>query len=82
MPSIGRYLYDETVDANWTPLTAEFDYWWKLVKDGQFLREPELRETTKKWIAWYFSVDEEVADWVLQPKGDIKKAYLTFTAKF
>ena len=28
------------------------------------------------------SIDEEVADWVTEPKGAIKKANLTFMAKF
>ena len=49
MPSIRLFLCDEDVDANLTPLTADFDYQWQIVKDGQFLREPSLRETTKRW---------------------------------
>ena len=28
LPAIRRYLYGEDVDANRTPLTAEFDYQW------------------------------------------------------
>ena len=48
LPVIRRYLYGEDVDANRTPLTAEFDYRWQIIKDGQFLREPSLRETTKR----------------------------------
>ena len=71
--AIRRYLYSENVDATRTPLTAEFDYRWKLVKYGQFLCEPELRETTKRWIDRYLSFDGEAADWVLEPKGAIKK---------
>ena len=55
---------------------------WQLVKDGQFLREPSLRETTKRWMTLHLSVDGEGADWVTEPKGAIKKANLTFTAKF
>ena len=55
---------------------------WQLVKDGQFLREPSLRETTKRWMALHLSVDEECVDWETEPKGSIKKANLTFTAKF
>ena len=47
LPAIRRFLYGENVDANRTPLTAEFDYRWQIVKDDQFLREPSLRETTK-----------------------------------
>ena len=64
LPSIRRYLYCEDVDDNRTPLTAEFDYRWQIVKDGQFLREPSLRETTKRWMALHLSVDGEGVDWV------------------
>ena len=44
--------------------------------------EPSLRETTKRWMTLHLSVDEEGADWVTELKGAIKKANLTFTAKF
>ena len=54
----------------------------ELVKDGQFLCEPELRETSKRWIDRYLSFDGEAADWVLETKGAIKKANLTFTTMF
>ena len=40
LPAICRYLYSKNVDANWTPLTVEFDNRWQIVKDGQFLCEP------------------------------------------
>ena len=53
-----------------------------IVKDVQFLREPSLRETTKRWIALHLSFDGEGAYWLTEPKGAIKKANLTFTAKF
>ena len=33
-------------------------------------------------MALHLSVDGEGADWVTEPKGAIKKANLTFTAKF
>ena len=46
------------------------------------MREPSLRETTKKWMALDLSVDGEGADWVTEPKVAIKKANLTFTVKF
>ena len=82
LPAILRFLYDENVDANRNPLTAEFDYRWQIVKDGQFLRQPSLREITKKWMALHLSVDGEGANWVTEPKGAIKKANLTFTAMF
>ena len=61
---------------------AEFTYRWKIVKDGQFLHEPSLRETTKRWMAQHLSIDGEVVDWVMEPKGVIRKDNLTFTAKF
>ena len=82
LPAIRRYLYGENVDPNRTPLTIEFDYRWQIVKDGQFMREPSLRETTKRWMALHLSVDGEGADWVTEPKGAIKKVNVTFTAKF
>ena len=82
LPSIHRYLYGEDVDANRTPLTAEFNYRWQIVKDGQFLREPSLRETTKRWMSLHLSVDGEGVDCVIEPKGAIKKSNLTFTAMF
>ena len=56
LPAIRRFLYGEGVDATCTPLTAEFDYRWQIVKDGQFLHEPSLRETTKRWMALHLSV--------------------------
>ncbi|MFV1343991.1 hypothetical protein, partial [Klebsiella pneumoniae] len=74
LPAIHRYLYGENVDANRTPLTAELDYQWHTVKDGQILHEPSLRKTTKRWMVLQLSVDEEGADWVTEPKGAIKKA--------
>ena len=52
------------------------------MKDGKFLRDPSLRETTKRWIAQDFSVNREGADWVTEPKAAIKKDNLTFTVKF
>ena len=61
LPAIRWFLYDEGVDATQTPLTAEFDYRWHLVKDVQFLREPSLRETTKRWMALHVSLDGEGA---------------------
>ena len=64
LPAICRFLYGESADATRTPITAEFDYRWPLVKDGQFLREPALRETTKRWMSLHLSVDGEGADWV------------------
>ena len=82
LPAIRRFLYGEGVDATRTPLTAEFDYRWQIVKDGQFLCEPSLRETTKRWMDLHLSVDGEGAKCVTEPKGAIKKANLTFTAKF
>ncbi|TMW96937.1 hypothetical protein EJD97_006518 [Solanum chilense] len=82
LPTVHRYLYIEDVDANRIPLIAEFHYRWEIVNDFQFSREPSLSETTKRWMALHFSIDAEGADWVTVPKGAIKKANLTFTAKF
>ena len=46
------------------------------------MRKPSLRETTNRCMAMHMCVDGEGADWVTEPKGAIKKAKLTFTAKF
>ena len=73
LPAICRFLYGESADATQTPHTAEFDYRWQIVKDGQFLREQALRETTKRWMALHLSVDGEGADWVTELKGAIKR---------
>ncbi|MFV1196895.1 hypothetical protein, partial [Klebsiella pneumoniae] len=70
------------VDATKTPLIAEFDYQWQIVKEAQFLHEPSLRETTKRWMALHLFVNGEGTDWVTEPNGAIKKANLTFTTKF
>ena len=82
LPAIRRFLYRESADVTQTPHTAEFDYHWQIVKDGQFLREQALRETTKRWMALHLSVDGEGTDWVTEPKGAIKKANFLFVAKF
>ena len=82
LPAIRRFLYGEGVDATRTPLNAEFDYRWQIVKDGHFPCEPSLRETTNRWMTLHLSVDGEGADWMTEPKGAIKKANLTFTTKF
>ena len=79
--AIRKFLYGAYVYASRTPLTIQFDYRWKLIKDGQFKREPDVRETTKQWIAQHLSVVGEAVDWVLEPKGSIKKAELIFAAK-
>ena len=79
LPAIRWFLYGESIDTTRIPLTTEFYYRWQIVKDGQFLREPAQRETTKRWMALHLSVDGEAADWVTEPKGSIKKANLTFT---
>ena len=70
------------VDATWTPLTAEFDYRWKLIKDGQFHCEPEVKDTTKWCISQCLFVNGKAAYLVWELKGSIKKDNLTFTTKF
>ena len=54
----------------------------RLLKMANFLREPSLRETTKRWMDLHLSIDGEGANWVTEPKGAINKANLTFTAIF
>ena len=62
LPAIHCSLYGDDVDANRTSLTAEFDYQWQIVKEGKFLCETSLRETTKKWTTLHLSVNREGAE--------------------
>ena len=57
LPSIRRFQYGKSIDATQPRLIAEFDYRWQIVKVGQFLCEPTLRETTKRWMDLHLSVD-------------------------
>ena len=34
LPAIRRFLYGESADATWSPIAAEFDKRWQIVKDG------------------------------------------------
>ena len=81
LPTIRRFLYGADTDATRDLLTPEFDYRWKLIKEGHFQRNVGLRETTQRWIAHHISVDGEGAYWVLKPRGVIKNDNLTFTTK-
>ena len=56
LPAIRLFFYGESADATRTSFTAEFDYRWQIVKDGKFLCEPALRETTKRWMALHLLV--------------------------
>ena len=82
LPTICRFLYCTDTVATREILTPEFDYQWKLIKEGHFQHNLGLRGTIKRWIAQQTSVDGEGADWVRDPRGVIKKANLTCTAKF
>ena len=53
---------------------------WSRVDIFQWRRE--LRESTKRWIAQQISIDGEGEDWVMDPRGLIKKSILTFSTKF
>ena len=75
-------MYGEDVDTNRTSLIVEFNYRWQIVKDGQFLREPSLREITKRWMTLHLPIDGEGSDWVTESKGAMKKAYLMFMDNF
>ena len=53
-----------------------------MIKEGHFQHDVGVRETTKRWIAQHIFVDGKGAHWVLETRGVIKKANLTFVAKF
>lgn len=74
------FMYGTSTDIAGASLTPEFDYMWDMVKSGQ--KTVEKREAGKRWPSQHLSTDGEGADWVLDPRGMIKKADLPFTAKF
>lgn len=80
--SICRILYGGSTDAVRVPLSVDFDYILDLVKSRPFQRSKNQRESTKRWIEHKLSIDSEGEDWVLDTRGLIRKANLTFAAKF
>lgn len=82
LPTICCFLYCADIDATRAPLTPDFDYQWKQIKEGDFYRDTLLKETTIRWIHQNIYVDGEGADWVLEPTCVIKKDNLTFAANF
>lgn len=69
-------------DSTREPFTPEFYYRWTLIKESHFKRDAGVRESIKRWIAQHILMDGEGANWVLEPRGTIKKANLTFVAIF
>ncbi|KAG5572191.1 hypothetical protein H5410_061957 [Solanum commersonii] len=67
---------------SWSVNTAEFDYIWDSVRSGAFERNSEQREAVILWLARYIAADGERAEWVAAPRLGIRKATLTFVAKF
>ena len=54
----------------------------KFIKERHFQHNLGVIENTKRWIAQHISVDGEHAGWLLEPRGVINKANLTFRVKF
>lgn len=53
-----------------------------MFKNGHFQRDRDLIKSTRRWIDQQISIDGEGEKWVMDLKGFIKKANLTFAAKF
>ncbi|KAG5596525.1 hypothetical protein H5410_037757, partial [Solanum commersonii] len=77
-----RFLYGPTAGHSWSLNTAEFDYRWDIVRSDAFQRNSEQREAVIHWLAKYIAADGERAEWVAAPRLGIRKATLTFMAKF
>ncbi|KAG5599411.1 hypothetical protein H5410_030781 [Solanum commersonii] len=80
--TIRRFLYGPTAGHSWSLNIAEFDYRWDIVRSGAFQRNSEQREAVIQWLAKYIAADGERAEWVAAPRLGIRKATLTFVAKF
>lgn len=76
------FMYGTSTNITRFPLTLNFYYRWDMVKSCQFQRIVEQKEVGKRLLAQHLSIDGDETDWVLYPKGMIKKANLTFKAKF
>ncbi|KAG5579544.1 hypothetical protein H5410_050171 [Solanum commersonii] len=80
--TIRRFLYGPTAGHSWSLNTTEFDYRWDIVRSGAFQRNSEQREAVIHWLAKYIAADGKRAEWVAAPRLGIRKATLTFVAKF
>uniref|UniRef100_M1DJ00 Integrase core domain containing protein n=1 Tax=Solanum tuberosum TaxID=4113 RepID=M1DJ00_SOLTU len=80
--TISRFLYGPTTGHSWSLNTSEFDYRWDSVRSGAFQRNAEQREAVILWLARYIVADGERAEWVATPRLGIRKATITFVAKF
>ncbi|KAG5594814.1 hypothetical protein H5410_036046 [Solanum commersonii] len=80
--TIRRFLYGPIAGHSWSLNTAEFDYRWDIMRSGAFQRNAEQREAVILWLARYTDADGERAEWVAAPRLGIRKATLTFVAKF
>uniref|UniRef100_M1DXE6 Integrase core domain containing protein n=1 Tax=Solanum tuberosum TaxID=4113 RepID=M1DXE6_SOLTU len=78
--TIHRFLYGP---GNTLPInTANFNYRRDIIRSGAFQRNADWRESLLRWLAHYLATDEERIEWVRTPSVGIKKATLTFVAKF
>uniref|UniRef100_M1DB20 Putative plant transposon protein domain-containing protein n=1 Tax=Solanum tuberosum TaxID=4113 RepID=M1DB20_SOLTU len=80
--TISRFLYGPTTGHSWSLNTSEFDYRWDSVRSGAFQKNAEQREAVILWLARYIAADGERAEWVATPRLGIRKATMTFVAKF
>ena len=53
-----------------------------IFQEWKVSKEHNKRESTTRRIAQKLSIDSERAQWVLDPRGLIRKANLTFIVKF
>ncbi|KAG5611136.1 hypothetical protein H5410_022417 [Solanum commersonii] len=80
--TIRQFLYGPTASHSWSLNTAEFDYIWDIVRSDAFQRNSEQREAVIHWLTKFIAADGEHAEWVAAPRLGIRKATLTFMAKF
>ncbi|KAG5595790.1 hypothetical protein H5410_037022 [Solanum commersonii] len=80
--TIRRFLYGPTAGHSWSLNTAKFDYRWDIVRSGAFQRNSEQQEVVIHWLDKYITADGDRAEWVAAPRLGIRKATLTFMAKF
>uniref|UniRef100_M1DIX6 Integrase core domain containing protein n=1 Tax=Solanum tuberosum TaxID=4113 RepID=M1DIX6_SOLTU len=74
------YIYQS---AHTLPInTSEYDYKMGIILSGAFQRDAEQRVTLLRWITRHIAEDMERTEWVRTPTLGIRKATLSFAAKF
>ena len=80
--TIQRFMYCTSMNITQVHLILEFYYELDIFKSCKFQQVMGQRKEGNRQLAQHLSIDGEVAFWVLDHRGLIKKENLTFTPEF